>query len=176
MTDLLQIIENLVNDIPALTILFSAVCYLIGFVMTIQAITKAQKRQEMGANSGSWNSPITTFIIASMFLGLPGLISILNVTLFAADVQSPSSIFAYADSTIGMLEEEAARTMITGLVTIVQFLGLIAVARGLFLLNQSAQGPGGGPKTFGPGLTFIISGICATNFPIFVGIMESLIT
>ncbi len=55
------------------------------------------------------------------------------------------------------------------------FIGIIAVMRGLYLLNQTAQG-GGGPKTFGPGLTFCIAGIMAVNFPLFVGMMELLIT
>ena len=64
---------------------------------------------------------------------------------------------------------------ISGIVLIIQFVGVIAVCRGLYLLNQSAQG-GQGPQTFGPGFTFVIAGICATNFPIAVGIFESLIT
>ena len=57
---------------------------------------------------------------------------------------------------------------------IVQFMGVIAVCRGIHLLGLSARG-GHGPRTFGPGIPFGIAGAAATNFPIFVGLVESLI-
>ncbi|MFX4300086.1 hypothetical protein [Pseudosulfitobacter pseudonitzschiae] len=175
MTDLLQIIRNIVSYLDDFGMLLSGICFLIGFALTLKALKGAQKRQEQGGHGGSWASPMSNFIVAGLFLGLPTFINLLNVSLFAATPSAPESIFALADSTIGVLEEEVAREMITGLVRIIQFMGLIAVARGLYLLNQSAQG-NQGPNTFGPGFTFVVAGICATNFPIFVGIMEKVIT
>jgi hypothetical protein len=175
MVSLLQIIENIVSYLDGFYSLVSGICFLIGFVMTITALKQAQRRQEMGAHSGSWNSPIATFIFAGFFLGFPALIDILNYSVFNETAQSASKIFEYADSTVGRISQDSARTMITGIVRIVQFMGLIAVGRGLYLMNQSAQGTQG-PKTFGPGLTFILSGICATNFPRFVQIMEAIVT
>jgi hypothetical protein len=174
MTDLLQIIANIVAILDPLQGLVSGICFLIGFLMTMSALKQAQRRQEMGPGQGGWNAPIATFITAAMFLSLPTLLNVLNVSIFGATSQSASSVFSYADSTIGAITEDAAVEMITGLVLIIQFMGVIAVARGIFLLNQSAQG-GQGPKTFGPGFTFIIAGVAATNFPLFVGLMESLI-
>lgn len=174
MTDLLQIIQNIVAVLDPLQGLVSGICFLIGFVMTIQALKQAQRRQEMGAGQGGWNGPISSFITAAMFLSLPTLLNVLNVSLFGVTAQSAASVFSYADSTIGAINEESAREMISGLVMIVQFMGIIAVCRGLYLLNQSAQGAQG-PKTFGPGFTFVICGVAATNFPLFVGLMESLI-
>lgn len=175
MTDLLQIIANITGVMGELTGFVSAVCFLIGFYMTMKALKMAQKRQELGAGQGSWGSPIATFIIAGFFLALPTLIDVLNVTIFAVKSQNASKIFEYADSTIGSIKGDEAREMISGLVLIIQFIGIIAVARGLFLLNASAQG-GQGPKTFGPGFTFVVSGICATNFPLVVAVFESLIS
>lgn len=175
MVDLLKIIENIVSYLDDFYFFFSGICFLIGFVMTMTALKQAQRRQEMGAHSGSWASPISTFITAGLFLGLPTLINVLNVTMFGTTAQSASKIFEYADNTVGQISGDSARSMITGLVLIVQFLGLIGVARGLYLLNQSAQGSQG-PKTFGPGLTFVIAGIMATNYPLVVGIVEAIIT
>ena len=175
MTDLLQIIRNIVAVMGDLEGLLSGICFLMGFIMTIKALRMAQRRQEMGPGQGTWGSPLSTFIIAALFLGLPTFLDILNVSLFGVESQSASSIFSYAESTVGAIEGEAARDMISGIVLIIQFVGVIAVCRGLYLLNQSAQG-GQGPQTFGPGFTFVIAGICATNFPIAVGIFESLIT
>lgn len=174
MTDLLQIIQNIVSYLGSFMALFSGVCFLIGFAMTIKALKLAQKRQEQGAHGGTWGSPLSNFIVAGMFLGLPTFIDILNVTLFATTAAPAEGIFVYADSTIGHLKATAAADMLTGLVRIIQFMGLIAVARGLYLLNQSAQGSQG-PNTFGPGLTFVITGVISTNFPIFVGIMEKVL-
>jgi hypothetical protein len=175
MTDLLQIIQNLVAVMDDLKGLVGGICFLIGFLLGIKAIKMAQKRQEQGAGQGGWGASMSTFITACFFLSLPGLINILNTSVFGVNPVAASSIFTYADSTIGAINNAAAREMITGLVIIIQFMGIIAVGRGLFLLNQSAQGSQG-PSTFGPGLTFVISGLMATNFPLFVGIMESLIT
>ncbi len=175
MTDLLQIIRNIVAAIGPFATLLSIICFLIGTVMTITALKMAQKRQEQGPGQGGWNAPISTFIVAGLFLALPTLVNVLNVSMFGVQSQSASTIFAYADSTIGAIKGDTARELIQGLVLIIQFMGLIAVGRGLYLLNQSAQG-GQGPKTFGPGLTFVISGIVATNFPIFVGVMEALVS
>lgn len=174
MTDLLQIIRNIVAILGPLQGLVGGVCFLIGFALTITALKQAQRRQEMGPGQGNWNTPISTFITAAMFLSLPTLLNVLNVSLFGVQAQSASSVFSYADSTIGAINEASAREMISGLVMIIQFMGIIAVCRGLYLLNQSSQG-GHGPKTFGPGFTFVICGVAATNFPLFVGLMESLI-
>lgn len=175
MTDLLQIIRNITGMMGEFTMLVSVVCFLIGFVMTITALKMAQKRQEQGPGQGGWNAPIATFIVAGLFLALPTLVDVMNVSIFGVKSESASSIFAHADTTVGAIKGDAGREMIEGLVLIIQFMGLIAVGRGLYLLNQSAQG-GQGPKTFGPGLTFVIAGVVATNFPLFAGVMQSLIS
>ena len=67
-----------------------------------------------------------------------------------------------------------AKELITCQVAIIQFMGVIAVCRGIHLLGLTARG-GHGPSTFGPGITFVIAGAAATNFPHFVGLIESLI-
>lgn len=175
MTNLLQIIENIVALLGPLQSLVSGVCFLIGFVMTIMALKQAQRRQEMGPGQGGWNAPIATFLTAAMFLSLPAFLNMMNLSLFGVTAVSASSIFTHAESTIGNIGSETARGLITGLVLIIQFMGVIAVCRGIFLMNQSAQG-GQGPQTFGPGITFILCGVTATNFPIFVGFMEKLIS
>ena len=176
MTNLLNIIENIIALLEPIKTLISGICVVIGFCMTYMAIKQAQRRQEMGPGQGSWNAPIFTFIIAMMFLALPALISILNVSILGTTPTSASHIFTHAKSTIGSIKGADTKRMIVGMVMIIQVLGIIAVCRGLFLLNQSAQGGGQGPKTFGPGFTFVIAGIMATNFPLVVGMMENLLS
>jgi len=177
MVDLLQIIENLVGILPSFQVLFYVISFVIGVIFVMTAIRDAARRSQMGQSAGSWYQPFWTFVIGVSFVALPGLVSSLTYTFFAQEQPDPSNIFAYAPATIGLFNADGpGRTMITGIVAIIQFIGIIAVMRGLYLLNQSAQGGGGGPKTFGPGFTFVIAGIMAVNYPLFVGAIELLIT
>ena len=58
---------------------------------------------------------------------------------------------------------------------------LLMAAYGLYAAGNDAASIMGGEYTgagitLGPGLTFVISGIMAVNFPLFVGMIELLIT
>jgi len=176
MADLLQIVIRVTGYLTEFTALFGVICFILGVIFGIKGLLAAAKRQEMGPGQGSWAGPMMTFMTGVFFIALPGLVDTLSQTLFALSTPpSADSIFAYAPATIGIMDGAEARTLIIGITAIVQFIGLIAIARGLYLLNLSAQSAQG-PKTFGPGLTFVIAGALATNFPIFVGVMESLIS
>jgi hypothetical protein len=176
MTDLLQIIENVVGFLDEFELLFGVICFVLGVIFAIRGLMGAAKRQEMGAGQGSWGGPLMMFTTGVLFVAMPGLVNSLSQTFFAlSSPSSPENIFSYAPATIGIMDGAEARTIIVGITAIVQFIGLIAIARGLYLMNMSAQSAQG-PKTFGPGLTFVIAGALATNFPTFVGVMENLIT
>ncbi len=176
MADLLEIIRRVIGFLDEFERLFGVICFVLGVMFAIRGLMAAAKRQEMGAGQGSWGGPIMMFTTGVLFVAMPGLVNSLSQTLFA--LQEPAtadSIFAYAPATIGIMDGAEARTIIIGITSIVQFIGLIAIARGLYMMNMSAQSAQG-PKTFGPGLTFVIAGAIATNFPIFVGVMENLIS
>ena len=76
---------------------------------------------------------------------------------------------------IGVIRAPCAREMIAELPASIQFMGEVAVCRDIHLLGHSARG-GHGPKTFSPGVTFVIAVAAATNFLLFFGLIESLIT
>lgn len=191
--DLLQILENIsglifseesvhtpgggvmVRNAP-LQRLMGVILFVMGVYFVIRSLMMTAKRSEMGQAYGSWVAPITTFIVGVMFIAFPALIATLNATFFGnARTAASGDIFALAPLTVGTLDGGAAQTAVTAIVLIIQFIGLIAVARGLYLLNLSTQ-TASGPRTFGPGLTFIIAGALATNFPVFIGVMENLIS
>ncbi|MBW3243563.1 hypothetical protein KUV57_12895 [Epibacterium sp. DP7N7-1] len=181
MVDLLQIIENLVAAISpgggGLTGLLFIMSWIIGLVLVMMAIKAASRRSEMGKNVGSWSGPAWSLIIGVCFVALPGLMASLTQTFFGVDSTDPADIFSYAPSTVGLFDEDSAgRNMITGIVVVIQFFGAIAIMRGLLLLRETANGGGGGPKTFGPGFTHVIAGSMAANFPLFVGVVEWVIT
>lgn len=182
MGDLLTTIQNIANlvkwggDAGPFWILFTIISWFIGVLLLVSAIRKAGRRSEMGQSVGPWSAPIWTFTVATMFLAMPLFISSMSMTFFGTTPDSPEKIFEYSPGVLGAIESDGGRAVISAIVTIVQFVGLVAVMRGLYLLNRSAQGESSGPATFGPGLTFVIAGVIALNFPIFVGMMSSLIT
>lgn len=182
MGDLLTTIQNIANlvrwgkDAGPFWILFTIISWFIGVLLLMSAIKKAGKRSEMGQSAGPWTGPVWTFVIATMFLAMPSFISAMSMTFFGVTPDDPEKIFEYSPGVLGAIETDGGRAMISAIVTVVQFVGLVAVMRGLYMLNQSAQGGQSGPSTFGPGLTFVIAGVCALNFPIFVGMMSSLVT
>lgn len=180
MVDLFEIIRKLTDPtdgyLPEIIRMTSIIFFVMGVIFAIKGLMAAAKRQEMGPGQGSWAGPMVTFTTGVLFVAFPGLMNSLSQTFFALSTPSSAdSIFSYADATIGILDGAEAQGLIVGITLIVQFVGMIGIARGLYLLNQSAQGSQG-PKTFGPGLTFVIAGAMATNFPIFVGVMDDLIT
>jgi hypothetical protein len=176
MGNLLQVIRNIADIIPNLNMLFYALSWMIGLIMVIKALQLSAKRHAMGPASGGWNEPIVMLVIGILFVALPGLMDTLSVTIFGVTAnEDPSSIFAYAPAVVGVMGTDGpAREIIIAIVTIVRFVGLIAVMRGLYMLNQSSKGQG--QSTFGPGFTFVIAGALAFNFPIFVGVMEKLLS
>lgn len=175
MTDLLNILSNIVNAGGTIQLAIKWVCFIMGFTLTWVALKQAQRRQELGTNAGSWGSPIASFLTAAVFMSFPAVVEILNTTLLGTAQVSSQKIFAYGSNTVGQLGGAEGKKMIRSMVYVIQIVGVIAIGRGFYLLNQSAQG-GQGPKTFGPGLTFVISGTLASNFPVFYGIMESILT
>mgnify|MGYP007011833743 FL=1 len=176
MVDLLEIIQNVVALLAPFSRLVYALCFVIGVIMVMTGLRAASRRAETGIQAGSYFKPFSQIFIGVLFISLPALLLSLSETFFGTGIQSADMIFAYAPHTLGLFDAGSpGRAMITGIIMIIQFIGIIAVMRGLHLLNRSAQGDGG-PKTFGPGVTFLISGIAAVNFPLFFGAVERLIT
>ncbi len=180
MVDLLSIIENLVDAISpgggGLTGLMYILSWLIGIVTVILSIRGFSQRSEMGRNAGSWSAPIWTFVIGICFIVLPGLVYTVSETMFGGTSTDASEIFSYAPSTVGLFDSDSTgRAMITGIVVVIQFVGYIAVMRGLFVLKATANGYGNS-RSFGPGLTFVIAGAMAANFPLFMRLLESVMT
>lgn len=177
MGNLLQVIRNVADIIPNLELLFMGLSWLIGLVMVIKALQLSAKRHAMGPSSGSWNEPAAMGVIGILFVALPALMNSLTLTIFGAPPDmDPASIFAYSPAVVGVMGSEGgpAREIIIAIVVIVRFVGLVAVMRGLYMLNQSSKSHG--QATAGPGFTFLIAGVMAFNFPFFVGMMERLLS
>lgn len=181
MVDLLQIIENLKVIIgdgtnTGLTRLAFVLCWIFGVSFALMAIKQAVQSTERGPQGGGMKGPLVTFLVAVCFTAMPSFLSSMSYTIFGQMETDPSQIFSYTPATVGGLVAEGTRgrTLLVGIATVVKFIGLIAIMRGLFFLRSAAL-----PNAqiqMGPGVTFVIAGICAWNFPLFLSVLENLVT
>ncbi len=171
MGDSLSVITQLASHVPRFEGLLRAIVFLIGATLVIQSLRLAVRRAEFGPQAASWSKTVAGFFAGAALLAFPHTVSALVGTLFGAnDLHSASSIFSYGG---GMLQPLAgSQKAVEAIVLIIQLIGFIAIARGLLFLNSAASA--GGPRTFGPGFTFVIAGALAVNFPAFFGIMTEL--
>lgn len=180
MVDLLQIVQNVVLLIMPFSVLLYAISFFLGVLFVMTGLGKMARQAEMGstrspASMGGYWGPLYQMITGVFFIAMPALIVTLNATIFGVGIQSADRVFEYAPATVGLFEPGSpGRQMLVGIIMIIQFLGFVAIMRGIYLLNRAAQGDSG--PTFGPGVTFIISGVLAMNFPVFVGAVEGLVS
>ena len=177
MVDLLQIVRNIALLVMPFSVLIFAACFVIGVYMVMKGVWGASKSVEMGRYQRGADTPaphLMRMLVGIFFITLPAFIVTLNATIFGVGIQSADQIFAYAPSTAGLLDPGSpARQIVIGITVIIQFLGVIAIIRGIGLLNKRASDQN---VPLGPGLTFMIAGIAAVNFPVFMGAVERLIS
>lgn len=173
MSDPITFISNLAEVVGQLEYLLRAVVFAIGLLLVIQALRLAAKRVEFGSQSVSTVKIFTSFIVGIALLSFPQTIGVFLGTIFGVRrPDDPSSIFAYGGEILDPIS--MARPAIRSLIVLIQFIGFIAIARGLLFLNAAANA--GGPSSLGPGITFIVAGTLAVNFPTFFGALVKLFT
>ncbi len=171
--DLLVIISNVAAATVALESLLRAIFFLMGLALVVQSLRVAARRSELGPQSGTWIKPVMGFVTGIAFLGFSSTLSVILGTLFGAgEVVAAEDIFAYGRLLLDPLDASGSREAVAAIVLIIQFIGFLAVARGLLFLNYAASP--GGPSTLGPGFTFLVAGALAVNFPVFARALASL--
>ncbi|MEW5423986.1 hypothetical protein [Amorphus sp. 3PC139-8] len=176
MSDLLGILQNVVEIIPDFEALIVGSCYVIGLLFVIMAIRGAARREALGPGQGGYGPHLVRFAIGVSFIALPTTVQVGLATVFgSAEFESPQAIFQYAPESTSLFDTGPARDALIAIVTVVQFVGVIGFIRGLFLLNAASTGTSQ-VRSVAPGLTFVIAGILAINAPLFIGAMENLVT
>jgi len=176
LADLLAILDNLVAVVPSFSAFLSALCWVVGAVFIISAVLQASRRYDYGISQGSWRAPITEFAVGLCFIAFPSMVAAMVGTFFGStEIASAESIFQHAPKMTGIFTDSSSQRIVTNLVIVVKVVGFIGFMRGLYLLNLASAGSGGA-RTYGQGMTFIIASTMAINFPLFVMVMESLVT
>lgn len=171
MNSLIQAIVNVAGLLPALTALLVFVAFLSGIVMFVKAMVALARPTNSGNQVDS--AFVTTHVVVGVCLvSLGALIYNMTGTVFGSgQVNRASDIFSYAPTTVGAVTDATTRTVITSIVGIIQFVGLIAIIRALFMFAAYSKQA---IRTIGPAITFLISGVLAMNFPRVVGAFSAL--
>ena len=154
--------------------LLRAVCFLLGMGLAVHALRLAGRRAELGPQIGTWTRPTMTFASGVVLMAFPSFVSVMLASLFGTGaVDSPEAIFSYSGDLFDAFGNATFRQASTTFVLLVQLVGYIAVARGVWFLNASVSP--GNQRMFGPGITFLVAGSLAINFPSFVGLLTDLL-
>ena len=145
-----------------------------GFVAVVIGVRSAGRRAEQGTGGGGWAGPISWIFSGIFLLSLPYTLSVLSRSVIRDGwSQVSAEIFTTAPDLLDALDGDVAEATVVGILRIVQFLGVIAIFRGILLLNASCQ-PGQQP-TVGAGLTFIAGGTLALNIGSVLGALNELV-
>ncbi len=172
MSDLDRALVNLAGYVELLEALFYAICFLCGVAMVMIGLFRMTQRAGMAANA-TWRGAIATIFAGAVIVAFPALIGVLNATFWGdANTMPADRIFSYAPSLLKPVQGHA-RKVVESIVLLVQFLGLIAVFRGIVLLNEHVQA--GTTSRLGPGITFVLAGALAVNLPRFAELLDDLV-
>ncbi len=143
-------------------LLLTALAYLCGAAAIAIGVNAAGKRADQGPGQGGWAGPIAWMASGAALMAMPALLNALSNSLIGSNWDSVGpEIFSTAPNLLEAFDGHATQETIIGILRIVQFLGGIAIFRGVILLNAAAQP--GQQQGLGAGLTHVIGGALALN-------------
>lgn len=161
-----QMLSNLNSQFPSLYRLVTAFAYIAGFFIVFRGLYQMKHMGE-GRAMGQQNDmkgPILSLLIGAALIYTPSFFSTSLITIFGT-----SSITSYpTGSHIDPSFNEMGQT----LVTIVQFVGGIALVRGILIFHRLGHGQAQ-QGTFGKGVTHVIGGILLINIVGFADVIGS---
>ncbi len=171
---IVRIIAGLQEFLGPLEILIYVIAWLTGAAMMIIGISLAAQRADQGPGRGGWGGPVTCLVAGAALLALPTLLDTLTRSLFPQDEWSAVtvSIFATAPHLTQVFEEQVTQETIVAILQFVQLVGILAVFRGILLLNAAVDRR----ATVGAGLTHLAGGALAINIGPVLAIIDGLVT
>jgi hypothetical protein len=173
MEGLTGLVERAAALMPSLQSLTVSICFVIGLVCAYNSLrgyaaVGDKSLAPAGWSSAGWKGPTFLLVVAICFLSLSSVISAFLVSIFGqSETYAASEVFAYAPELLEPINNEMGRRVVISVVQIIQFIGLVAFTRGIYIANLSALNPHQG--FFSKGLTHMIGGVLAMNL---VGFLE----
>lgn len=152
--DVVTMLLNLDKSFPPLMYMVSGFAYLFGFSLVIKAIWEL-KKYTMGVSMVSQNDLRPTIMhlaIGAALIFLPSTLQTLLTTVYGTD-----AITGYTH-----LPDTSWQVASDTLIIFVQFVGLVAVVRGLLHLRKAADGQSQ-QNGFAKGIIHLVGGVLALN-------------
>jgi intracellular multiplication protein IcmC len=155
------VLTNLVQQVPNLMRLVTAIAYVLGMYFIIAAVMKFKhfgESRTMMSHEHSVATPVIMMSVGAALLYLP------------TSVQVGMSTFWTDPNPYAYLEQKDQWSQFIGdCFLVIQFIGTIAFIRGLVILSH--VGGQGSHGSFGKGLTHVIGGILCINIYQFVQVV-----
>lgn len=149
-----DMLSNIAEQLPDLMRLITAFSYLMGFFFIYRGMAKLKAHGEsrtMMSGEHHLSEPMAYLVIGSFLLFLPSAVEV------------GLSSFWTNPNPYGYLDQQDSWGEFLGVCySVVQFVGVLALIRGLVILSH-AVGRGGGQDTFGKGMTHVVGGILCIN-------------
>ena len=172
--DLTRLIARLQEYLGEFRILVYAAAFAAGAAMIIAGVAAAARRADQGPGQGGWAGPIALMIAGFGLAALPAAVNSLAASIIPGQWSDATiEIFSTAPTLLSAFDGAAARDTIVGILRIVQFIGILAIFRGILILNASAQPSR--TATAGAGITHLAGGALAVNIGPVLGMLESLV-
>ena len=173
--DFVELLARLERYLGDFYLLIVVTAWATGLAAMAIGVRAAAMRSEQGPGSGGWAWAVACMAAGVCLMALPTLLDVLSRSVIGETWSSVGvEIFATAPELLSVFEAEVSRTAIIGILRFVQLLGVVAVFRGLLLLNRSVQ-PGQQP-TVGAGLTYVCGGVLALNIGPVLGMLNGLVS
>ncbi len=179
MDELTAFFTRLTAILPPAQAFVAALCFVLGIVLVIIGgrmllITAEERSHAHHRRHGYWQA-MTYIVFGLLIISLDMTLSAWIASLYGASnttASAASEIMAYAPEMLSPVSGAPGEAILIALVRVAQFIGLLAVVRGLFLCVKSADMPAQG--LMGKGFIHMIAGIMAVDLPRTVGLFENL--
>ena len=171
-TGLDGMLAALMNDtfVPV-TVLINFFCLALGFMFVFIGISRLMKSTQEGARGPTGIGTIMTFVTGGALLAFSPMITAVSVSLFG-----DQGFNTDADGTIQYdvgIDLERAHSVLDAIILFVMLLGMISVARGIFIMRGVAEG--NSQASAMAGVTHIVGGAMAVNLgPFLEALQETL--
>lgn len=158
-----QMVTNIINNIRApVAMLLGAMCYILGGVLIVQGLVRANKFGSDGKSSLS--AIISSLLTGCMLIAAAQVMMMFENTLFGDNEIKHFSGLAWSTLPGGVDVTRINKTF-EAIMTFVQMIGWVAFMRGVYVLKARLEG---GQATMGVAMSHIIGGALAINIVPFV--------
>ena len=179
MDELTAFVTRVTDILPPAQAFVAALCFVLGIILVVigsrMMLVTAEERSHAHHRRHGYYQALTYIVFGLLIISLDLTLSAWIASLYGASnttASAASEIMAYAPEMLSPVSGAPGEAILIALVRVAQFIGLLAVVRGLFLCVKSADMPAQG--LMGKGFIHMIAGIMAVDLPRTVGLFENL--